>query len=122
VTTYHHDPQWTPIIGLITLDVGEGETTIATNLAVSTGWNPVAISTVTFNFESNGIDDVVIRLVPTENAAPINGFELVYLGTVPSEDTTWGTIKSLFSQNQVVLSENSNTLWAQCPKTRLTSL
>lgn len=96
ITTYHHDPQWTNIIALITVDTGQGETTVASNFPASTGWSPTTISTATFEFYANGLDDVAIRVIPFDYSAVFNGFDLTRTGASSTESTSWGAIKKEF--------------------------
>ncbi len=96
MTTYHHDAQWANVIESVSVDVGSGETTVASNFPASTGWSPTSISTVTFSVVVSGTEDVTVRFIPQTFSVTLNGLDLIDTGTTATEETSWTEVKEWF--------------------------
>jgi len=77
ITTYHHSPSSGGGTIDINLTDANGSSSVGTGIPVSNGTSPASISTVSFQFESNG-SSVAIDFVGGSGAqhASLNGFEL----------------------------------------------
>ncbi len=78
MTSYHHNPM-AAAVGMfagITVDTGSGPQSVATDVPISIGFAPESISTATFEFTADGVNDVVVIFQNGSSQATINGFTL----------------------------------------------
>ncbi len=81
MTTYHHQAGATAVATFagITVDTGTGAMSVATDVPISIGFTPESISSATFQFTADGVNDVVVEFLNGQDPpslAVVNGFTL----------------------------------------------
>jgi hypothetical protein len=79
MTTYHHRPLGTVVNTFtgITVDTGIGPQAVATDVPVSIGLSPSSVSSATFQFTTDGTNDVVVVIQGGPGSFALNGFSVV---------------------------------------------